>query len=49
MLMKVVAVHLLREYTWTLLPQDLEYTTGPLFPVPRDGLQVHFRPLYTDS
>ena len=49
MLMKVVAVHLLREYTWTLLPQDLEYTTGTLFPVPRDGLQVHFRPLYTDS
>ena len=49
MLMKVVAVHLLRTDTWTLLPQNLAYTTGTLFPAPSDGLQVHFRPVYTDS
>ena len=47
-LMKVVAVHLLRGYTWSLPPQDLTYTTD-FFPVPRDGLKVLFRPLYTDS
>lgn len=49
MLLKLVTVHLLRNYTWTLLPQDLSYTTGVLFPAPADGLKVHFRPVYRDS
>ncbi|ETX00287.1 MAG: hypothetical protein ETSY1_11800 [Candidatus Entotheonella factor] len=49
MLMKVVTVHLLRDYTWTLLPQNLAYTTGQLFPAPSDGLKVHFQPLYEDD
>lgn len=47
-LTKVVGVHLLRTHTWSLPDQDLTYTTD-FFPVPRHGLKVLFRPLYTDS
>ncbi|MEL7225774.1 MAG: cytochrome P450, partial [Cyanobacteria bacterium J06576_12] len=40
--MKVFAARLLREYQWTLLPnQDLSMQTVPT-PKPRDGLKVHF-------
>ena len=42
--MKLFAVHLLRHYTWELLPnQDLSMAIGPT-PHPRDNLQVHFQP-----
>ncbi|NMG06507.1 cytochrome P450 [Brasilonema sp. UFV-L1] len=40
-LLKVMAVHLLRRYTWELLPQNLELNRD-LFPTPRDGLKVRF-------
>ncbi|MDM9382567.1 cytochrome P450 [Chlorogloeopsis sp. ULAP01] len=40
-LLKVMAVHLLRRYTWELLPQNLEFNRD-LFPTPRDGLKVRF-------
>ncbi|MEO1620205.1 MAG: cytochrome P450 [Cyanobacteria bacterium J06632_3] len=40
--MKVFAARLLREYSWTLLPnQDLSMRTVPT-PKPRDGLKVRF-------
>lgn len=38
-LLKVMIVHLLRRYTWELLPQNLELNRD-LFPIPRDGLKV---------
>lgn len=42
--MKLFAVHLLRHYTWQLLPeQDLSLIAVPT-PHPRDGLQVKFQP-----
>jgi len=42
--MKIFAVHLLRHYTWELLPdQDLSLVTVPT-PHPRDHLQVKFGP-----
>ncbi len=41
--MKVFAVHLLRHYTWEILPnQDLSLVTVPT-PHPRDNLQVKFQ------
>jgi cytochrome P450 len=40
-LIKVIGVHLLRGYTWELLPQNLELNRD-LFPIPRDGLKVRF-------
>ncbi|NET50728.1 MAG: cytochrome P450 [Merismopedia sp. SIO2A8] len=43
--MKLFAVHLLRHYTWELLPdQDLTMAIIPT-PHPRDNLQVHFTAL----
>lgn len=40
--MKIFAVHLIRNYDWTLLPdQDLEMVTVPT-PHPKSGLQVNF-------
>ena len=41
LLLKVMTVHLLRRYTWELLPQNLELNRD-LFPIPRDGLKVRF-------
>jgi cytochrome P450 len=41
--MKIFAVHLLRHYTWDILPdQDLSMVTVPT-PHPRDNLRVSFR------
>jgi cytochrome P450 len=40
-LLKVMGVHLLRRYSWELLPQNLELNQD-LFPTPRDGLKVRF-------
>lgn len=40
-LMKTVAVLLIREYSWELLPQRLELNSEPS-PLPRDGLRVRF-------
>jgi cytochrome P450 len=41
--MKIFAVHLLRYYEWSLLPdQDLEMVAVPT-PHPQDGLKVHFQ------
>ncbi len=43
LVMKVFAAHLVRDYTWELLPnQSLELIRVPT-PHPRDGLQVNFR------
>jgi len=45
--MKIFAAHLLRHYTWKLLPdQDLSLVTVPT-PHPRDHLQVTFAPRAT--
>ncbi|MGB3293358.1 MAG: cytochrome P450 [Phormidesmis sp.] len=45
--MKIFAARLLREYQWTLLPdQDLSMTVVPT-PKPRDGLKVRFERLAT--
>lgn len=42
---KIFAAHLLRHYTWKILPdQDLSLITVPT-PHPRDNLQVHFSKL----
>jgi cytochrome P450 len=40
-LIKVIAVHLLRKYNWELPPQNLELNCN-LFPIPQDGLKVNF-------
>jgi cytochrome P450 len=40
-LLKIMGVHLLRRYSWELLPQNLELNQD-LFPTPRDGLKVRF-------
>ena len=40
-LIQVMGVHLLRRYSWELLPQNLELNRN-LFPTPRDGLKVRF-------
>jgi cytochrome P450 len=43
LVMKVFAAHLVRDYTWELLPnQSLELIRVPT-PHPKDGLQVNFR------
>ena len=40
--MKIFAAKLLREYDWTLLPeQNLDFTIAPT-PIPKDGLKVEF-------
>ena len=42
--LKLFAIHLLKTVDWTLHPnQDLSFTISPT-PVPKDGLQVSFRP-----
>ncbi len=41
-LIKTMAVHLLRRYTWELPPQNLTLNRN-LFPIPQDGLKVQFR------
>jgi cytochrome P450 len=44
--MKIFAVHLLRYYTWELIPgQDLSLVTVPT-PRPRDNLRVRFTALH---
>ncbi|HAX77779.1 MAG TPA: cytochrome P450 [Cyanobacteria bacterium UBA11372] len=42
--MKIVAAHLLRNYTWELLPQNLTLDAVPTLH-PRDGLKVRFHRL----
>ena len=45
LVMKAFAAHLIRDYTWDLLPnQNLKLDRIPT-PHPRDGLRVHFRRL----
>lgn len=46
-LIKVMAVHLLRRYNWELPPQNLELNRN-LFPIPRDDLKVKFG-TYTEN
>ena len=43
LMLKTFAVLLLREYDWTLPPQDFAPSTGQLFATPRGGLQATFK------
>lgn len=44
-MMKVFAVLMLRNYDWTLPPQDFKATRAQLFATPASGLPVHLRHL----
>ena len=45
LMLKTFAVLLLRDYDWTLPPQDFGATTGQLFATPKSGLKVVFKRL----
>jgi cytochrome P450 len=49
LMLKTFAILTLRDYDWSLPPQDFAPTTGQLFATPRGGLDVRFKRLLARS